>query len=41
MPAVPPAVQVPAPLVLSDKGHQGGENVRHGVRRLSQTPVGK
>ena len=36
MPVVPPAIQVAAPLVLSDEGHQGGEHVRHGAGRLSQ-----
>ncbi len=34
--AVPPAVQVSAALVLSDKGHQGVEHVRHGPGRLPQ-----
>jgi hypothetical protein len=30
MPVVPPAVEITAPLVLSDEGHQGVEHVRHG-----------
>ena len=34
--AVLPTVQVAAPLVLSDEGHQGFKGVRHGARRLAQ-----
>jgi len=34
--AVPPAVQVSAPLMLIDKGHQGGEGAWHGAGRLPQ-----
>jgi len=30
-PAVPPAVQIAATLVLSDKSHQGVQHVRHGA----------
>jgi len=33
---ISPAIQVPAPLVLSDKGHQGVAHVRHGAGRLSR-----
>jgi hypothetical protein len=29
--AVPPAVQVSAAPVLSDEGHEGGENFGHGA----------
>jgi hypothetical protein len=30
------AIQVAAPLVLSDEGHQGSEHIRHGAGRLSR-----
>jgi hypothetical protein len=36
IPVVPPTVEITAPLVLSDKGHQGGEGVWHGAGRLPQ-----
>jgi hypothetical protein len=41
--AVPPAVQLAVPLVLSDKGHQSVEHLRHGAGRLprpDQGPIG-
>ncbi len=42
IPAVSPAVEVPAALVLSDKGHQGGQNFWHGPGRLAQAQqIGK
>jgi hypothetical protein len=37
VPALLPTVQVAAPLVLSDEGHQGGEGAWHGTRRLPQS----
>ena len=34
--SLPATIQLTAPLVLSDEGHQGIEHVRHGARRLPQ-----
>jgi hypothetical protein len=39
LPAVLPAVQIAAALVLRDEGYQGGENVGHGAGRLSHPLV--
>jgi hypothetical protein len=36
IPAVPPAVQFSAALMLSDESHQGAEDCWHGAGRLSQ-----
>jgi hypothetical protein len=36
LPVVLPAIQIPTPLVLSDEGHQGGEDRWHGAGRLPQ-----
>ena len=33
---VPPTIKITAALVLSDEGHQGVEDCRHGAGRLSQ-----
>ena len=35
-PVVPPAVQITTALMLSDKGHEGGEHIRHGAGTLPQ-----
>ena len=37
--SLPATIQLTAPLVLSDEGHQGIEHVRHGAGRLTQ-PAG-
>jgi hypothetical protein len=37
--SLPATIQLTAPLVLSDEGHQGIEHVRHGAGRLPQ-PAG-
>jgi hypothetical protein len=36
IPAVPPAIQFSAALVLGDEGYEGAENLWHGPERIPQ-----